>query len=770
MVNQEENIDDKGVKIVRTTSAFDCGGRCPLRFHVKDGKIIRIEGDDTADPDKQLRACLRCRSLRGYLYHPDRLKYPLKRAGPKGSGKFERISWDEAYDIIVTKIKEVIEKYGNQSILAISNGGYFGALHLPAVAYARLFNSLGGFTTSYGNISSQGAIFGTQASYGFGQIFVGHSRDDWMNSKLIILWGFDPARMIGGTNTLWWLIKAKENGAKIIVVDPRYSDSALILADQWIPIIPGTDVAMMAAMAYVLIKENLQDQEFLDKYTHGFDKYKTYVMGEEDGIPKTPEWAEKICGVNASIIEALAREYATTKPAALEDAQGPARSYMGGQYNRAAITLSAMTGNIGKHGGSACGGLHGIPYGHMFRSIAIPPGINKAYPKGKSLRGNINPRDRLDTRIHVNKIFDGILKGKSGGYPADIKFAWFVQCDFVNQIGNVNKSRKAMQREDLFTVVPELWLTPTAQYADIVLPATSFAARSDLTRPWPSGPYFTHMNKAIEPMGECKDDLTIAEELAERLGIENFGREHVLEGFLNSMRKSVKTAVEQYDNVNDKFLRVFSVVAADVRQHVKDYDKYKRDSVHRVELKEPYVAFQKNIEDFENNPFPTPSKKIEIYSDQIASWNNPLCPPIAAYIPTWENRDDPLAEKYPLQFLSFHPRHSVHSELQKIEWLQELGLHRLWINPIDAEPRGVRNGDIVLVYNDRGTIAVPAWVTKRIIPGVVAMPEGAWYSPDEEGIDRGGCANTLTKDEMSEGGAAALKTCLVEVKFEKGGA
>ena len=145
---------------------------------MKDGKVIRVEGDDFPDPDKQLRACLRCRSIRQYIYHPERLRYPLKRAGPKGSGKFERISWDEAYDTIVEKLKETIEKYGNQSILYITGGGYFGALHGAGVAYARLLNSLGGFSTSYGNISSQGAIFGTQASYGFGQIFVGNSRED----------------------------------------------------------------------------------------------------------------------------------------------------------------------------------------------------------------------------------------------------------------------------------------------------------------------------------------------------------------------------------------------------------------------------------------------------------------------------------------------------------------------------------------------------------------------------------------------------------------
>jgi anaerobic dimethyl sulfoxide reductase subunit A len=372
---------------------------------------------------------------------------------------------------------------------------------------------------------------------------------------------------------------------------------------------------------------------------------------------------------------------------------------MGGQYTRAAIALTAMTGNIGKPGGSACGGLHGIPYAHMFRFIAIPPGVNKAYPKGPSLRGNINPRDRFDTKVHVNKVFDALLKGKAGGYPFDAKFAMFFQCDFVNQIGNTNLSRKAMQREDLFTVVPEIWMTPTAQYADIVLPVTSFAARSDLTRPWPSGPYFGHMNKAIEPLGECRDDIRIAEELAKRLGVENFELEKVVLEYMKAARKNVKETIADLP-VEDQMLRLFTVVGGDLKQYIKDYDKYKTEGIYRIPIEEPFIAFKKNIDDFENNPFPTPSGKIEIYSDQIASWNNPLCPPIPKYVPTWENRDDPLAEKYPLQFLSFHPRHSVHSELQKVEWLQEIGLHRLWINPVDAEERGVRDGDTVLVFND----------------------------------------------------------------------
>jgi len=760
------NTDD--VKIIRTTPAFDCGGKCPLKLHVKNGKIIRVEGDDTADADGQYRTCIRCRAIRKYVHHPDRLKYPLKRSGPKGSGQFERISWDEAYDTIVQKLTEVKEKFGNRAIFYAEGGGYIGSLHTPVTAYPRLLSAFGGYSTSYGNISSEGAVWATQVSYGYGQVFVGHSRDDLMNSKLIILWGWDPARMISGTNSLWWLIKAKENGTKIIVVDPRFSESAVALADQWIPIIPGTDTAMMSAVAHVMIKEGLHDQPFLDKFTYGFDKYKEYVMGHEDGIPKTPQWAEAICGVKAAVIEQLAREYAATKPAALMDCQGPARSAMGEQYNRAAITLTSMTGNVGKHGGSACGGLMGIPYGHMFRMPAIPPGRNPAEPKGKSLRGNFNLNDRLVSRVHVNKIFDAIEKGTAGGYPFDAKFAMFANCNFLNQTGNSNKSARAMQREDLFTVVPELWLTATARYADIVLPVTSFAERTDLTRPWPSGLYLTHMNKAVDPPGECKDDILIAEELAERLGIKGFSREEILPMFLEGM-PHMKDAVAEHDDLDEKFLRLFTGLAQDLQDNIKDYKQFKKTSIQRIELDEPHVAFKAQIDDIENNPFATPSGKIELYSDQVAEWNNPKCPPVAKYVPTWENRDDPLAEKYPLQLITPHPANRAHSEFYKIEWLNEAVPHKMWIHPEDAEPRGLKTGDTVLAFNDRGTVAINAWVTKRIIPGVIAIPEGAWYAPDENGIDRGACVNTLTKDAHSEGGASALKTALVQVKKEEGG-
>ncbi|MEE8399422.1 MAG: molybdopterin-dependent oxidoreductase, partial [Desulfobacterales bacterium] len=440
MSTEQMNTNSGEVKIVRATSAFDCGGRCPLRIHVKDGVIIRIEGDDAKEPD-QLRACLRCRALRHFVYHKDRLKYPMKRVGPRGAGEFERISWDEAYDTIIEKLNYVKETYGNSSILMSGGGGYQGSLHNGGGATSRLLSLFGGYGGTYGNISSEGAVWGVMTQYG--DVYVGHSRKDMLNSKLIIMWGWDPARMISGTGTMMHVINAKDAGARIISIDPRYQDSAATVADQWIPVKPGTDTAVMVSMAYVMIKEDLQDQAFLDKYTIGFGAFKDYVMGDEDGVEKTPQWASEISGVPAPTIVALAREYATTKPAALIDCQGPARSSMGEQYTRCAMTLCAMTGNVGRHGGSAGGGLMVIPLAHLFRAPGIPGMRNPAEAGGPSIRGTLDLRKRLTKRIHTNKVFDAILKGKAGGAPFDTKFAWFVGCNLINQRGNTNKAARA---------------------------------------------------------------------------------------------------------------------------------------------------------------------------------------------------------------------------------------------------------------------------------------------------------------------------------------
>jgi anaerobic dimethyl sulfoxide reductase subunit A len=745
IMENQEIANEKKLKIIRTSTAFDCGGRCPLRFHVKDGKIIRIESDDYEIEDEQLRACLRCRAFRQYVYHPKRLKHPLKRDGPKGSGKFKRISWDTALSEIADKLREVREKYGNSSIFLATGGAYQGALHDGMFAMIRLLTQFGGFSTHYGNVSSEGAVYATQTQYK--SPFVGHSRTDLLNSKLIIMWGWDPARMISGTDTIFNLIKAKEKGIKIVCIDPRYTDSAVVLADQWIPIIPGTDTAMMIAMAYVMIKENLHDKEFLDKYTIEFEKFAKYVLGEEDGIPKTPEWAEKITSVPKETIRNLAREYANTKPAALMDCQGPARSAVGELYNRCAMTLCAMTGNVGRYGGSAAGGLMGIPYGHMFFASRIPPPKRNPVEEGlKSVRGSLDLQLRFQARCHTNKIFDAILKGKEGGYPFDVKFAWFVNNNFLNQLGNTNKAAKALNQLD-YMVCSDLWLTPTAKYADIILPVTSAAEKNDLTRPWPSGPYFTSMKKAIEPIGECKSDLTIAEELADELGIENFDK------YPDEM----------------KALKFMVKLREDTRKNIRKLDDFREKGIKRLDIEEPYVAFKEQIEDIENNPFETPSGKIEIFSQRIADLHDPENPPIPKYMERWEGRYDPLSKKYPMQVLSPHPKNRVHSEMFLVEWLKEVEPHVAWVNPIDAEPRNIKSGDEILVYNDRGKLTIKAWLTERIIPGVISINEGAWYDPDENGIDRGGCVNTLTKDAYSPGGASALNSCLVEIRRYEGG-
>ncbi len=732
-----DNAGD-GVKIVRTTSTFDCGGRCPIKLHVKDNKILRIEGDDIADTGQQLRTCLRCRAYRQYVHHPERLMHPLKRVGVKGQGKFERITWDEALDTLADKLKSVKEKHGNAGILLATGGGYLAGLHNGGFAAARLLAQFGGYTTHYGNISSEGAVWASLTQYG--SVMVGNSREDMLSSKLIILWGWDPARMISGTNTMHHLIKARENGARIIAIDPRYHDTAATVADEWIPIYPSTDTAMMVAMAHVMITEGLHDQPFLDTYTVGFEKFQAYVMGEEDGVQKTPAWAAEITGVPADTIVRIARLYAGTKPAALMDCQGPARSAMGEQYNRCASTLCAMTGNVGRSGGSAGGGLMGIPIGHMFRMSAIPPGKNPVELDGPKVKGTLDIRLRVAKRIHINKLFDAILKGKTGGYPADIKMMWSMCNNYVNQTGNSNKAHRALKQLD-FLAVNELFMTATARYADIVLPVTTAAERSDLTRPWPSGPYFTFVNRALEPLGECKSDLDITAEVAERLGVKDF----------NPFAK-------------DDILKMFVENNPETAPLIPDFDKFRREGIHRVVLEKPIVAFQKQIEDPENHPFETPSGKIEIFSQRVADLDNPLCPPIPKYMQVPEDRSDPLAEKYPLQLLTPHPKNRVHSELYKVEWLREVELHQAWINPVDATARGITDGDEIYVYNDRGRVVIPAWVTERIKPGVISIFEGAWYTPDENGVDRGACANTLTPDTYSGGGAAVMNTSLVQVE------
>jgi anaerobic dimethyl sulfoxide reductase subunit A len=602
-----------------------------------------------------------------------------------------------------------------------------------------LLRSFGGYTSCWGGASAEGSVFASRATYG--TLSTGHTRDDWVNSRLILLWGVNPATSIYGTNTSFYLAQAKEAGARIILLDPRYTDTAATFADRWIPIRPGTDTAMMVAMAHVMITEKLHDQQFLEKHTIGFERFKDYVMGAEDGVVKTPAWAEGITGVAADTIASLAREYATTKPAALIPGYAPGRTAFGEQFHRAASALAAMTGNIGIHGGGAAGFERG-PLGPM-----VPPAFSES-KEGATYEEQLKALDaahRHRMHPHVCRIWDAILEGTAGGYPSDIRMAYIAFANPLNQLPNINKGVQALKKLE-FVVVHEQFMTASARFADIVLPVTTIWERNDFARPWLSGPYFLYLNKAIDPPLEVKSDLEICRQLAARLGIH--------EPF--------------FDMAEDEAIRQLVEGMGDVMGEIPDFDRFKKEGVHKIKLSAPEISFKKQIKDPADNPFPTPSGKIEIYCQRLSDLNSPDIPPIPKYMGPWEGPGDPVVEKYPLQLITIHHKARAHSCFDNNAWLRDLEPANLWISTRDAESRGVKNGDEVRVFNDRGETITQARVTERIMPGVIALGEGAWYRPDQKGRDLAGSPNVLTRDHYSPGGAFPSNTSLVQVeKFTK---
>ncbi len=755
-----EKPQDNESKIIRTgCPAHNCGGRCLLKVHVKDGIITRIEtddrpGDDISDP--QLRACIRGRSYRKRQYHPDRLKYPLKRTGKRGEGKFERITWDEAYEIMYNEISRVIKQYGNSAIFIPYGTGSYTNLNgrWPAV---RLMNLLGGSLGYYNSYSW--ACTNIATPYVYGTLNTGNQRQDWLNSKYIIMWGWNPAEMKDGTNSEYFIRRARENGARTVCIDPRLSMSAIALADEWIPIRPGTDAAMMSAMAYVIITEKLTDDDFIRRCCSGYDStqmpagceneesYKDYILGTRDGIPKTPEWAEKITAVPAATIARIAREYATIKPAVLYQGYGMQRRAYGEQTVRAGAALSAITGNIGIPGGWASG-LGSQAGGEPFWSV---------FPSGE------NP---VKARIPVYLWTEAIIRGKEMG-PADgvrgvakldnnIKLIWCIASNIlINQHSNINRTAAILRDENLveFIAVQDNFLTPSAMFADLVLPACTQFETWGVEDGWKYGEEVFLTPKIVEPLYESKSDYRICADLAKRFGVWN--------EFTAGGRDEKAWAEWIIDEIYRKTR--FPEMPA-----FRELEK-SNAGVYVKPVSKPVVAFADFRKDPVKYPLKTPTGKIELFSKPLHEMNNPEIPAVPKYIQEWESPFGKEAEKYPLQAIGHHYMPRVHSTHFNNEWTSEAFPQVVFMNKADADKRKIKNGDIVKVFNDRGALVARCRVTSKIMPGVIDIPQGAWYMPDKEGIDRGGNINVLTTERwtaLAKGNPQ--HTIMVEVEKFKG--
>ncbi|MCK8817849.1 molybdopterin-dependent oxidoreductase [Natroniella sulfidigena] len=715
-------------RIIPTGGTNNCGGRCLIKAHVKDDIIVRLSTDDQK-PDQpatpQARACVRGRAYRKTNFSPHRLKYPLKRVGPRGEGKFERISWKEAIETIASEIRRIGDQYGPTSRYVHYAWGYNARIQAMSLA-ERLLALDGGYLGKYNSYSTACTKYATPYTYGTTE--TGNSLDDWVNSELIILWGHNPAETVFGP-TMYHLHQAKEAGAKIIVVDPRYSDTAVALADEWISILPTTDNAVMDAMAYVMITEDLYDQEFVEKYCIGFDQsqmpngvadaqsYKSYILGESDNIAKTPQWAEEISKVPADTIKRLAREYATAKSAALVQGWGPQRHAYGEQVVRGGTVLAAMTGNVGNNGGWASGA--GYVSRQTVPKVPIPPNPVKA---------------KIPVFLWTDAIVRGTKMGAEDGVKGVDKLSSNIKLimnlagnALINQHSDCNRTAQILKDESKveFIVVSELFMTSSAKYADILLPGDTFFERNNISTPWGYGDYVIYNNKVVDAPFECRSEYDWLVDVADKLGI----KEEFSAG-KKSMEDWCKWIVEGIQKHHPEF---------------PTYQEFKKSGIYKWSYDEPKVAFKEQIEDPANNPFPTPSGKIEIFSKRLFKMNQPQeIPAIPKYIPAWEGPSDQLTEKYPLQCIAWHYKRRCHSTHDNNDWLEEVARQEIWINPQDAAVRGIEDGAEVRVFNDRGTIQIPAKITPRIIPGVVAIPQGAWWEPDQDGVDRGGNINTLT--------------------------
>ncbi|MGM8762420.1 DMSO/selenate family reductase complex A subunit [Enterobacter asburiae] len=687
--NAVQPVEDK---VVWGACSVNCGSRCALRLHVRDDEVYWVETDNTGEDiygNHQVRACLRGRSIRRRINHPDRLNYPMKRVGKRGEGKFERITWDEALDAITASLKNVVSKYGNEAVYINYSSGIVGGNITRSSPYAslvaRLMNCYGGFLSHYGTYSTAQIACAMPYTYGSND---GNSTSDIQNSKLV------------------------------------------------------------AGIAWVMIDENLVDQPFLDKYCVGYDEktlpegapanghYKAYILGQgDDRTAKTPEWASRITGIPADRIIKLAREIGSAKPAYICQGWGPQRQANGELTSRAIAMLPILTGNVGISGGNS--GARESTYTITIERMPIPDNPVKTQiscfswtdaiargPEMTALRDGVRGKDKLDVPI---------------------KFIWnYAGNTIINQHSDINKTHDILQDESKceMIVVIDNFMTSSAKYADIVLPDLMTVEQEDIIPNDYAGNmgYLIFLQPVTAPKFERKPIYWIMSEVAKRLGPDI--HQKFTEG-----------------RTQEQWLQFLYAKMLAKDPQLPSYDELKKMGIYK--RKDPnghFVAYKKFRENPEANPLKTPSGKIEIYSSKLAeiaaTWElakDETISPLPVYASTFDGWDAPERTQFPLQLFGFHFKARTHSSYGNVDVLKAACRQEVWLNPVDAEKRGIKNGDTVRVFNSRGEVRIEAKVTPRIMPGVSAMGQGAWHDANMSGdrIDHGSCINTLTTHRPS---------------------
>ena len=734
---------DGAERTVWQSCSVNCGSRCPLQLHVRDGHVLWVEGDTLPETEgaPQMRACARGRSMRFWLDAPDRLDYPLRRVGARGEGRFERIGWDEALDEVASQIRRVVETYGNEAVLLPYATGLYPIEGSP---FERLMNCYGGHLGIHGDYSCVQLQEAIRYTYGDDGYYTGSVIGEVENADVVVLFGNGPAdTRMGGAAPGWEFERAWERaGFKVISIDPRHTETMAGHPFDWVPIRPGTDAALVAGIAWVLITEGLVDQEFLDAYCIGYDastlppsappnaSYKDYILGTgDDATPKTPAWACAITGVPERRIVALAREMAQAKALFVAQGWGPQRHEAGELSARAIPMLAILTGNVGLPGTNS-----GVR--ERFLPFVVPED-----PVGE------NPvKASIPAFLWADAVADGrALTALNAGVRGVERLSTSVKL-IINHAGNcltnqhadINRTHDILVDERLceFIVACDVQMTDSVRYADIVLPDVARAEQANLVSSGNAdivralvrgGDWDPHA-------GERRPAWDVAADVADRLGVgERF--------------RAAGADARSVDRWRFERARV------DDDDAPPSFDELGARGLWRAPYQGPRVAYEKFRADPEAHPLSTPSGKIEIYSERLADLARHLdlgpgqvVHPLPVYAPETEGWESPARERFPFQLIGYHCRQRTHSTYGNVEELAAVSPHEMQMNPLDAQRLGVVAGERVVVENDRGALVVAVRVTPRIMPGVLAIPQGAWHRADMKGdrLDWGGCINTLT--------------------------